>query len=191
MSGLSGFSSLGAVKSISPAHNYSIMSDPEGGAKAGFLTLWNDPRLDTRLAFKTTGKRAAVGFSGNHFFEPFAWDGIHLFEFDYDAQGRVAHAWELDEPAAPRLDFTWEGQRLLQLTAHDNSPAGAVVYSRVLNYTADRLTGEVITSQGSTSHIEYKYDKQGQLVEASADADHTLDGRSRKVYFVLEDKGKR
>jgi hypothetical protein len=191
MSGLSGFSSLGAVKSIAPAHNYSILSDPEGGAKAGFLTLWNDPRLDTRLAFKTTGKRAAVGFSGNHFFEPFAWDGIHLFEFDYDAQGRVAHAWELDEPAAPRLDFTWEGQRLLQLTAHDNSPAGTVVYSRVLNYTGDRLTGEVITSQGSTSHIEYKYDKQGQLVEASAEADHTLDGRSRKVFFVLEDKGKR
>ncbi len=34
----------------------------------------------------------------------------------------------------------------------------------------DRLTGEVITSQGNTSHIEYKYDKQGRLLEASADA---------------------
>jgi hypothetical protein len=191
MSGLSGFSSLGTVKPLAPGHNYSVQSDPEGGAKAGFLTLWNNPRLDTRLAFKMTGKRAAVGFSGNHFFEPFAWDGIHLFEFDCDLQGRVVHAWELDEPAAPRIDFKWEGQRLLQVTAHDNTPAENVVYNRLLNYTGDRLTSEVITSQGNTSKIEYKYDKQGQLLEASADADKSLDGRSRKVYFVLEEKGKR
>jgi hypothetical protein len=191
LSGLSGFSSLGTIKPLAPGHNYSVQSDPEGGAKAGFLTLWNNPRLDTRLAFKLTGKRAAVGFSGNHFFEPFAWDGIHLFEFDSDAQGRVVHAWELDEPAAPRIDFTWDGQRLLQVTARDNSAVGSVVYSRVLNYTGDRLTSEVINSQGSTSKIEYKYDKQGQLVEASAEADKSLDGRSRKVYFVLEEKGKR
>ncbi len=191
MSGLTGFSSLGAVKPLAPGRNYSVQSDPEGGAKAGFLTLWNNPRLDTRLAFKMTGKRAAVGFSGNHFFEPFAWDGIHLFEFDCDLQGRVVHAWELDEPAAPRIDFKWEGQRLLQVTAHDNTPAENVVYSRVLNYTGDRLTSEVINSQGNTSKIEYKYDKQGQLLEASAEADKSLDGRSRKVYFVVEEKGKR
>jgi hypothetical protein len=191
MSGISGFSSLGAAKSLTPARNYSILADPKGGASAGYLTLWNNPRVDTRLAFQVTGKRAAVGFSGNHFFEPFAWDGIHLFEFDYDAQGRVAHAWELDEPAAPRLDFTWDGQRLVQVTAREDSPSGTVVYSRVLSYMGDRLTSEAISSRGNTSRIEYKYDKQGRLLEASADADKSLDGRSRKVYFIVEDKGKR
>jgi YD repeat-containing protein len=65
-----------------------------------------------------------------------------------------------------------------------------VVYSRTLNYNGERLTGEVITHQGGSSHIEYKYDKQGRLVEADCDADHSLDGRSRKVHFVVDDKGK-
>jgi hypothetical protein len=191
MSGISGFSSLASAKTTTPSRDYSILPDPKGGHSAGYLTLWNNPRIDTRLAFQVTGKRAAVGFSGNHFFEPFAWDGIHLFEFDYDAQGRVAHAWEIDQPAAPRLDFAWDGQRLLQITAHEDSPGGKIVYSRVLNYMGDRLTSETISSQGNTSRIEYKYDKQGRLAEASAETDKTLDGRSRKVYFVVEDKGKR
>jgi YD repeat-containing protein len=191
MSGLNGFNSLGSFRPVAPSQKYSVVSDPQGGSSAGYLTLWNSPRLDTRLAFKVTGKRAAVGFSGNSYFHPFAWDGIHLFELDYDDQGRVLHAWELDNPGAPRLDFAWDGQRLLRVTGHDSSPASAVVYSRTLNYSGDRLTGEIITSQGGSSHIEYKYDKQGRLIEASADADRSIDGRSRKVYFLDEDKGKR
>jgi len=111
-----------------------------------------------------TGKRAAIGFSGNAYFHPFVWDAIHLFELDYDEQGRVLHAWELDNPGTPRLDFTWDGQRLLKVTGHDS--AGAVVYSRALNYSGDRLTGEAISGPGGTSHREYKYDKQGRMVEA-------------------------
>jgi hypothetical protein len=189
MSGLSGFSSLSTGRPLAPSQKYSVLSDPEGGSSAGFLTLWNNPRLDTRLAFKMTGKRAAIGFSGNAYFHPFVWDAIHLFELDYDEQGRVLHAWELDNPSAPRLDFAWDGQRLLKVTGHDS--AGAVVYSRTLNYSGDRLTGEAISGPGGASHIEYKYDKQGRMVEASANADRSLDGRSRKVFFVEEDKGKR
>jgi hypothetical protein len=189
MSGLNGFSSLNTSRPLAPSQKYSVLSDPDGGSSAGFLTLWNNPRLDTRLAFKMTGKRAAVGFSGNAYFHPFVWDAIHLFELDYDEQGRVFHAWELDNPGAPRLDFAWDGQRLLKVTGHDS--AGAVVYSRTLNYSGDRLNGETISGPGGTSHIEYKYDKQGRMVEASANADHSLDGRSRKIYFVEEDKGRR
>jgi hypothetical protein len=188
MSGLGGFSSLTAMRQIAPSQNYSVLRDPQGGSSAGFLTLWNSPRLDTRLAYKATGKRAAVGFSGNRFFHPFVWDGIHLFELDYDDQGRVQHAWEIGDPGAPRLDLSWDGKRLVQVSGHDSS--GAVVYSRTLNYNGERLTGEVITHQGGSSHIEYKYDKQGRLVEADCDADHSLDGRSRKVHFVVDDKGK-
>jgi hypothetical protein len=188
MSGISGFASLGMSKPLIPSQNYSVVSDPQGGSAEGFLTLWNSQRLDTRLAFKVTGKRAAVGFAGNKYFHPFAWDGIHLFELDYDDQGRVLHAWELDTPGAPRLDFTWNDQRLMKVTAHDE--AGNTVYSRTLNYSNDRLTGESISGQGGSSHIEYKYDKQGHLVEAVADADHTLDGRSRKIFFFDDDKGK-
>jgi hypothetical protein len=148
--------------------------------------------VDTQLAYRVTGKRVAVGFSGNHYFHPFVWDAIHLFELDYDDQGRVMHAWELDEPNSPRLDFAWEGKRLLSITAHAGT-GGTVVYSRTLNYSGARLVGEAITSGGKTSHIQYKYNKQGVLIEAECDADPTLDGRSRKIEFLDEtaDKGRR
>ncbi len=188
MPGISGFMSSGAGHQLSP-QTYSVVNDPQGGSSAGFLTLWNSPRLDTRLAFKATGKRAAVGFAGNSYFHPFIWDGIHLFEFDYDDQGRVRHAWELDNPGAPRLDFAWDGQRLLKITGRDSG--GGVVYSRTLNYSNERLTSESISSHAGNSHIEYKYGKTGRLVEADCDADRSIDGRSRKIYFADDDKGKR
>jgi hypothetical protein len=181
--GTGGFNSFGAARRFIPSQQYSIQSDPDGTSSSGYLTLWNNPRMDTQLAWKVTGKRAAVGFSGNRFFHPFAWDAIHLFEFDYDDQGRVLHAWELGDPKAARLDFTWDGQRLLRVTAHDT--AEVTIYSRTLNYSGDRLTGETISQPGGKSaRIEYKYDKQGRIVEADCDADQTLDGRSRKVHFL-------
>jgi len=184
--GMGGFNSFGAARQFIPSQQYSIHSDPDGNSTSGYLTLWNNPRLDTRLAWKVTGKRAAVGFSGNRFFHPFAWDAIHLFELDYDEQGRIVHAWELGDPKAPRIDFAWEGQRLLKVTAQDGA---AVIYTRVLNYSGDRLSSEMISQPGGkTAHIEYKYDKQGRLLEADCDADTTLDGRSRKVHFQVDGK---
>ncbi len=185
--GAGGFNSFGAARQFIPSQHYSIRSDPDGNSSSGYLTLWNNPRMDTRLAWTITGKRAAVGFSGNRFFHPFVWDAIHLFELDYDEQGRVLHAWELGDPNAPRLDFSWDGQRLLKIAAHDSS--GGVIYSRTLNYSGDRLASESISQTGGkSSRIEYKYDKQGHLVEADCDSDGTLDGRSRKVHFVSEVK---
>jgi len=174
------------------APSYSIHGDPQGGSSSGYLTLWNNPRLDTALTYSATGKRVAVGFSGNHFFHPFGWDGLHLFELDYDAEGRVQHALELDQPNPPRLDFNWDGRRLTSVTARENSPAGNVIYSRTLSYNENRLIEESITSGGKTSHIRYKYDKQGRLVEAECSDDPSLDGRSRKVEFLADpaEKGK-
>ncbi len=185
--GMAGAAPMMAGRQFLP-QKYSIRSDPQGGSSAGYLSLWNNPRVDTRLAFKATGKRAAVGFSGNRFFHPFAWDGIHLFELDYDEGGRVLHAWELGDPRAQILDFTWEGQRLVKVTGREGSSSGAVVYTRQLNYSGDHLTSESISFEGKGSKIEYKYDKQGRLVEADCEADRSLDGRSRKVYFLTEEK---
>jgi hypothetical protein len=167
-----------------------VHADPQGSSTSGFVTLWNSPRIDTHLAFKITGKRVAVGFSGNHFFHPFAWDAIHMFELDYDDEGRVRHAWELDEPDAPRLDFTWEGKRLISVTGRATTSGEPVVYSRTLTYSGDRLISETITHASKTSHIQYKYNKLGALIEAESDADPSIDGRSRKVEFLDETSGK-
>jgi hypothetical protein len=186
--GMTGLPSMGQFL---PGRNYSVHADPDGGSTSGYLTLWNSPRLDTRLAYMVTGKRVAVGFSGNRYFHPFIWDAIHFFELDYDDQGRVSHAWELDEPNAPRLDFTWEGQKLMSVVGHGH--AEEIVYSRTLSYSGERLVSESITQGGKTSKIQYKYNKQGVLTEAECDTDLSLDGRSRKVEFLDEtaDRGKR
>ncbi len=194
MGGIGGMGGMGGLSSMGqflPGRNYSVHADPDGGSTSGYLTLWNSPRLDPRLAYLATGKRVAVGFSGNRFFHPFIWDAIHFFELDYDDQGRVSHAWELDEPNAPRLDFTWEGQKLMSVVGHGH--AEEIVYSRTLNYSGDRLVGESISQGGKASKIQYKYSKQGALLEAECDSDNSLDGRSRKVEFLDDaaDKGKR
>jgi hypothetical protein len=191
MPGIGGLGGLAAMRQFIPSRNYSIHADPQGGSTNGFLTLWNNPRLDTRLAQLATGKRVAVGFSGNRYFHPFVWDAIHMFELDYDQQGRVRHAWELDEPNAPRLDFAWEGKRLMSVTAKNASEQ--TVYSRTLTYSGDKLMSESISGGGKASKIQYKYNKQGVLIEAECDADASLDGRSRKIEFLDEtaDKGRR
>jgi len=194
MGGIGGMGGMGGLSSMGqflPGRNYSVHADPEGGSTSGYLTLWNSPRLDTRLAYLATGKRVAVGFSGNRFFHPFVWDAIHFFELDYDDQGRVSHAWELDEPNAPRLDFTWEGKKLLSVVGRGH--AEEIVYTRQLSYAGDRLVSESISQGGKASKIQYKYSKQGALIEAECDADNSLDGRSRKVEFLDEagDRGKR
>lgn len=188
MIGMAGLPTMGQFL---PGRNYSVHADPDGGSTSGYLTLWNSPRLDTRLAYMVTGKRVAVGFSGNRYFHPFVWDAMHFFELDYDDQGRVSHAWELDEPNAPRLDFTWEGRKLMSVVGHGH--AEEIVYSRNLSYSGERLVSEAITQGGKTSKIQYKYNKQGVLTEAECDTDLSLDGRSRKVEFLDEsaDKGKR
>ena len=188
MGGLGGLSSMGQFL---PGRNYSVHADPEGGSTSGYLTLWNSPRLDTRLAYLATGKRVAVGFSGNRYFHPFIWDAIHFFELDYDDQGRVSHAWELDEPNAPRLDFAWEGKKLISVVGRGH--AEEIVYSRTLSYSGERLVSEAINQGGKASKIQYKYSKQGALIEAECDTDNTLDSRSRKVEFLDEtgDRGKR
>jgi hypothetical protein len=193
-SGMGGFGAMGGLSFLRqsvPSRNYSIHADPEGGSTSGYLTLWNNPRLDTRLAYMATGKRVAVGFSGNRYFHPFVWDAIHVFELDYDDEGRVRHAWELDEPNSARLDFSWDGKRLMSVVARNASEQA--IYTRTLNYSGEKLVSEAITEGGKASRIQYKYNKQGVLIDAECDADASLDGRSRKVEFLDEtaDKGRR
>ena len=170
---------------ISTGQTYSVHSDPTGStSKSGLVTLWNSPRIDTELAELVRGKRVAVGFSGNPYFHPFVWTGIHLFEFSYDSLGRVKQAREMDRPDAPVLDFSWEGKRLQSITARDKT--GATTYSRRMTYNGDKLVNETITFSGKQTKIEYKYDKNGRMVESKCDEDASLDNRSRTVEFLAD-----
>ena len=164
--------------------SYTTQPDEQRDSSQGFLTLWNSPHVDTTLAFQLSGRRVAVAFSGNSLFNPFVWDSIHLFEIDYDQLGRVRYAWEFGNNAG-RLEFAWDGPRLLTVKQHaGRDGGGAVVYSRTLTYSSGRLMSEAIEHQGKNSKIEYRYDKRGVLIEADCSEDFSLDGRSRKVTFL-------
>jgi len=173
----------GLVVAQGNVESYTRQADETQDASKGFITLRESPRVDTELAYLATGRRVTTAFSGNPYFHPFAWQGIHLFEASYDNQGRIAYAWEKGATGG-RLDFTWEGQLLTKVEMRQPNGDGPVTYSRTLSYSGSRLLSESIQHGGRTSKILYKYDKQGKLVEAECDEDHSLDGRSRRAVFM-------
>jgi hypothetical protein len=149
----------------------------------GFLTLLNNPRVDPEMAFLVTGNRITTGFSGNAFFSPFVWDAIHIFDFVYDQHGRVTVA--LEHGDRGQLEFSWNDKRLTKIIKRsDRSPDAPIVYTRTLNYSGDKLASEVISYNGRTSKIVYKYDGQNKLIEADCEEDPSTDGRSRKAIFM-------
>ena len=164
---------------------------PTGFSRYGTARAWV-PRASG--LYRRLAKRVAVGFSGNRYFHPLCLGRhSHLPNWITDDQGRVRHAWELDEPNAPRLDFTWEGKRLMSVIAKTEFTKRRSTRG-TLSYSGDKAhqRGDHARS-GKASHIRYKYSKQGVLLEADCDADLSLDGRSRKAEFVDEtaDKGRR
>lgn len=174
----------GIVVSPGDVQAYTSQESQESSDSAkGFVTLANSSRVDARLAYELTGKRVTIGFSGNSYFHPFAWDGTHLFEFDYDERGRVRKAWEQDK--GTRVDFSWyDDDRLREIVVSEDKPNGAVLYTRTLNYERDRLDSETIRFNGKSAKIEYRYNKQGKMIAADCDEDPSLDSRSRRVEIV-------
>lgn len=158
-------------------------SQESSDSSKGYVTLANSRRVDARLAYELTGKRVTIGFSGNSYFHPFAWDGTHLFELDYDERGRVRKAWE--QGKGTRIDFSWyDDDRLREMQVSEDKPNGAVLYTRTLNYEHDRLESEAIRFSGKSAKIEYHYDRRGRLTEASCNEDPSLDNRARRVEFM-------
>jgi hypothetical protein len=149
----------------------------------GFLTLLNNPRVDPDIARAATGVNITTGFSGNAYFHPFVWDGIHLFDLFYDSEGRIAFATEHGKTG--RLEFSWDGRKLMKVIKREGSQSNAqVTYSRTLSYAGNKLILETIEFRGRSSKITYKYDKQDKLIEAECSEDLSLDSRSRTATFL-------
>jgi hypothetical protein len=173
----------------SPAAQASVQ--PPQGEREGswsFVTLFNNPRLDPLLASRIVGRRVAQGFAPNPLFHPFAWEGVYLFEFAYDEQGRVEYAWCKNPPPgwprAARYEFTWDGNHLTGIILRAEGKSDApILYQRTLNYSANKLVSETILVEGKRSRIDYKY-SGNRLVEAVCDDDPSIDNRSRRATFV-------
>jgi YD repeat-containing protein len=146
----------------------------------GFLTLINNPKIDPVAVQQGLARRITTGFSGNSFFNPFVWDGIHIFDLIYDNQGRVVQALEHRKGAIP-LRFTWNGDLLQKVVQRSGANE---FYSRSLQYADGRLVSERIRFANRESQINYQYDAQGRLTAAECGTDPSLDGRSRRVVFL-------
>jgi hypothetical protein len=149
--------------------------------------LSNNPYVDPIAIQRLTGKDVALGVSGNKYFQPFVWDGIHYFRFTYDSRGRVALAREIADPSsAPgdsSLEFDWDGWQLTAIRGYRGlGNQRRQVYERTMEYQDGRLASEQIQSQGKSWRIKYSY-TGGKLAAANCDRDPSLDDRSRQVTF--------
>jgi hypothetical protein len=161
--------------------------DPDEMYKRSALLLSNNPYVDPGAVQQLTGKNIAIGISGNKYFNPFVWDGIHYFRLAYDSRGRVAQAREISGPAAApgdsMLEFEWDGLRLAAIRGYQGAAnQRRQTYERTMEYQDGRLVSEQIQSQGKTWRIKYNYNG-GSLISAVCDRDPSLDDRSRQVTF--------
>lgn len=163
-------------------------SNPDERYKLSVPLLSNNPYVDVMAIQRLTGKNIAIGVSGNKYFLPFAWDGIHYFRLVYDDRGRVAEARELAErtaePGDSVLEFKWDdNSRLISIRGYQGAGnQRQPTYERTMNYQEGLLRSEDVVFQGKTAKITYKYNGS-TLAGAVCDRDPSLDDRSRQVTF--------
>ena len=151
---------------------------PQGAAGQGkgtYVTLFTDPNVNPYLIEVLAKKRVATIVAGNPYFNPFVWNGVFAFIAEYDADGRVKSATPV-KSGLKALEFQWDGNKLVSIAEKGGG------YRREMKYNGAQLIGEVISYNGKTSKIEYRYNG-GRLVEAHCDDDSSIDGRSRQVVF--------
>jgi tetratricopeptide (TPR) repeat protein len=147
-------------------------------AKSPLILLESNPSLNPRVLALLDGP-VTVGVAGNSFFNPFIWDGIHYFRFDYDRLGRVETAREIGTDLVTRFD--WDGERLTSLRVF-RGESGPPIYSRTLTYSAALLASEAVEYQGKGYRIEYSYDGT-RLLAAEFEDEGAHDGRRWRVRF--------
>jgi hypothetical protein len=153
---------------------------PEGGWL--YPVLANHPLIDPGAVALLDGEIATT-IAGNSYFNPFVWDGLHVFRLRYDSAGRVAEARELG--ANNLIRFVWSNHQLQTLTAFDISDkAERQVYKRSMGYDGDQLTSETVEYGGKSYKITYLY--QGNAMASAAFTDTGAhDSSEHKVRFVI------
>jgi hypothetical protein len=126
--------------------------DASGDAE---IVLPNDPLVDTEVVRHFLGPVTTL-VSGNSFFNPFIWDGIHYFTAAYDDQGRVSTAKEWNTDNLVR--FSWDKQRLTEVAAY-HGHAAEPYYRRTISYSGEKISAEEYTTEAHSGRIKYVYTK--------------------------------
>jgi hypothetical protein len=142
------------------------------------IVLENDRLVDTEVVRQIMGPVATV-VSGNSFFNPFIWDGVHYFTVTYDGQGRMSTAKEWNTENVAR--FEWDNQRLTRISVYRGS-GGEPIYTRIIDYSGENISGEEYTAGGRGGHIKYTYAKD-RLASAKIEDHGVHDGKTWVVRF--------
>ncbi len=158
----------------------------EGSATEGgwnYPVLTNHPLVDAGAVALLDGE-IATSIAGNSYFNPFVWDGLHIFRLQYDKLGRVEAAREIG--TANLVRFEWRNHQLLSLTAYDvtDPKPEHPTYKRSMAYDGDLLISENVEFGNKSYKIIYVY--QGNALASAAFTDNGAhDGAERKIKFVL------
>ncbi len=169
-------------------HMKAVATQSGGAPKTPLpLSYLNAPDFDPLLAAKFTGKVTTRGWAGNPFFHPFIWEGVYMFDLEYDELGRIKKATPVPDgvsrPSTQYLEaltFTWEGN-----TRRLKSIAGAK-YTRTMSYDdAGRLEKEAIAYPQGRGWIEYHYDGPARLPSQATCEDDFYDKGRRIVTLIM------
>ncbi|MCU1291971.1 MAG: hypothetical protein JWP08_821, partial [Bryobacterales bacterium] len=122
---------------------------------------------------------AATTISGNSFFNPFIWDGIHYFTVTYDNQGRAFEAKEWN--ANNLVKFGWDGQKLVEIAAfrgQEHEP----YYRRSISYSGSHIDSEEYKSESRGGRIKYTYSKN-TLSSVKVEDGGVHDGKTWMIRF--------
>jgi hypothetical protein len=137
------------------------------------VVMPQDPQVNADF-LAALGTPVTTLVSGNPYFNPFVWDGVHYFAATYDAQGRVesAREWGADN----LLKFTWNGQRLTEIQAF-RKESSTPYYKRTIAYKDSQIVAESYSGPGKTGEIKYNYNK-AVLERATVDDNGAHDSHS-------------
>jgi tetratricopeptide (TPR) repeat protein len=163
------YHSTGALREVlpkkpapEPAKPYSVhvAHDDKGRAllidddKHPEVVLPDHPYVDPAVLAVVEGAPVTSVISGNSFFNPFLWDGVHAFTVQYDRQGRAESAQEWNADNLVR--FAWEGTQLVAVRAYRKG-SDAPYYQRTITYSGSTIAGEDYSVNGRNGKIKYIY----------------------------------
>jgi len=118
------------------------------------IVLPDHPYVDPAVLAIVEGAPVTSVISGNSFFNPFLWDGIHAFTVQYDRQGRAESAQEWNADNLVR--FSWEGTQLVAVRAYRKG-SETPYYQRTISYSGPNIAGEDYSVNGRNGKIKYIY----------------------------------
>jgi len=145
-----------------PAKPYSVhvAHDDSGRAllidddKHPEVVLPDHPYVDPAVLAVVEGAPVTSVISGNSFFNPFLWDGVHAFTVRYDAQGRAESAQEWNADNLVR--FSWDGSQLVGVRAYRKG-SDTPYYQRTITYSGSTIASEDYSVNGRSGKIKYSY----------------------------------